>query len=96
MEHLRLLPEITPIGCGQLPSLPLSPRRAVDILERPMRPQPSTGLTLSLIMLPEDTYSAHPHKAGHPGAGFFLRGRLGSDGQRLIASGRSSPSTSSC
>ena len=72
MEHQRLLPEITPMGCGQLPSTTLSPRRAVDILKRPMRPQPSSGLTLSLIMLPEATSSAHPDKAGHPGAGFFL------------------------
>ena len=69
MEHLRLLPEITQMGCGQLPSTPLSPRRAVDILKRSMRPQPCSGLTLSLIMLPEDTYSAHPDKAGRPGAG---------------------------
>ena len=72
MEHLRLLSKITPMGCGQLPSPLLSPRRAVDILKRPMRPQPSTGLTLSLIMLPEVTSSAHPDKAGHSGAGFFL------------------------
>ena len=72
MEHLRLLPEITAMGCGQLPSPLLSPRSAVDILERPMRPQPSSGLTLSLIMLPEATSSAHPDKAGHPGAGFCL------------------------
>ncbi len=72
MDPLRLLSEITPMGCGQLPRSPLSPRRAVDILERPMRPQPSAGLTLSLIMLPEATSSVHPDKAGHPGAGVVL------------------------
>ncbi len=69
MDHLRLLPEITQMGCGQLPSTLLSPRRAVDILKRSMRPQPCSGWTLSLIMSPEDTDSAHPDKAGRPGAG---------------------------
>jgi hypothetical protein len=70
MDHLRLLPKITPMGCGQLPYMLLSPRRAVDILERPMRPQPSSGWTLSLIMSPEAVSSVHPDKAGQPGAGF--------------------------
>jgi hypothetical protein len=76
MDRLRLLPEINAMGCGQLPKIPLSPRHAVDILERPMRPQPASGLTLSLIMLPEAN-SAHPDKAGHPGAGSFSCDRLG-------------------
>ena len=72
MPPLRLLPKITPMGCGQLPFLLLSPRRAVDILERSMRPQPCLGLTLSLITSPEATASVHPDKAGHPGAALIL------------------------
>ena len=68
MTHLRLLPKIMPMGCGRLLLTLLSPRLPVDILERPMRPQPFSGLTLSLIMSPEVTSSALRDKAGQPGA----------------------------
>jgi len=45
MGPLRLLPEITPIGCGQLPRPLVSPRCSVDIPKRWTRPQPCSGLT---------------------------------------------------
>ena len=72
METLRLLARDQCDGMRPAPATLPSPRRAVDVLERPMRPQLSSGVTPSLIMSPENIFSVHPDKAGHPGAGFFL------------------------
>ena len=72
METLRLLARDHCDGMRPAPENLLSPRRAVDVLKRSMRLQPSLGVTPSLIMSPEATSSVHPDKAGRPGAGLFL------------------------
>ena len=77
MEHLRLLPEIIQMGCGPLQSTLLSPRRAVDILKRSMRPQPCSGWTLSLIMSPEDQTPRTQIRLGVLAQDPFARGLLG-------------------
>jgi hypothetical protein len=71
MDPLRLLPEITAMGCGQLPRTPVATAsrgqpEKIDAAAALLRVDPS------LIVSPEAKSSAHPDKAGHPGAGSML------------------------